>query len=62
MCALHMSGAAEETGQLMDDAYGLEFAHIYLASADFRNALSALLLLGSCTGVYKYGLALNQLN
>ena len=45
-----------------DDAYGSEFAYIYLASTDFRNALSALLLLGSCTSVYKYGLALNQLN
>jgi hypothetical protein len=54
MCALRMGGAVEVIGQLKDDADDSEFAHVYLASTDFCNTLSALLLLDSGQALHAY--------
>ena len=44
---LRMSGAVEVIMQLIDDADESDFSHIYLASTDFCDILSAKLLLSS---------------
>jgi hypothetical protein len=42
-----MSGAADVIAQLKDDADDSDFLHVYLASTDFANILTAKLLLDS---------------
>jgi hypothetical protein len=42
---LKMSGAAELIAQVMEDADDIEFPHMYHASDDFTNILTAKLLI-----------------
>jgi len=49
---LRMSGAAEVILQLKDDADDSEFPHVYFASTDFANILSAKLLPNSGRVIY----------
>ena len=49
---LQMSGAAEVIMQLKYDADDSDFPHVYLASTDFANMLTAKLILNSGQAVY----------
>jgi hypothetical protein len=44
---LRTSGGADVIAQLKDDADDSDFPHVYLASTDFANILTAKLLLNS---------------